>query len=90
MKTCDDLGVPIVPEKTVVPSTVLFLAGIKLDTCKLEARLPQDKIDKCANMLQDSLKCKKVTLKDMKSLIVWLNFTCSVVVPGQEEHFSGE
>ena len=25
MKTCDDLGVPIVPEKTVGPSTVLYL-----------------------------------------------------------------
>ena len=83
LKTCDDLGVPMAPEKTVGPSTVLSFAGIELDTCKLEARLPQDKIDKCTNTIQDFLKRKKVTLKDMQSLIGLLNFTCSVVVPGR-------
>ena len=45
--------------------------------------LPQDKIDKCTNTIQDFLKRKKVTLKDMQSLIGLLNFTCSVVVPGR-------
>ena len=83
LKTCDDLGVPMAPGKTVGPSTVLSFAGIELDTCKLEARLPQDKIDKCTNTIQDFLKCKKVTLKDIQSLIGLLNFTCSVVVPGR-------
>ena len=34
-------------------------------------------------MIQDFLKRKKVTLKDMQSLIGLLNFTCSVVVPGR-------
>ena len=83
LKTCDDLGVPMAPEKTVGPSTVLSFVGIELDTCKLEARLPHDKIDKCTNTIQDFLKCKKVTLKDMQSLIGLLNFTCSVVVSGR-------
>ena len=71
------------PEKTVGPSTVLSFAGIELATCKLKARLPPDKIDKCTNTIQDFLKRKKVTLKDMQSLIGLLNFTCSVVVPGR-------
>ena len=35
---------PMAPEKTIGPKTVLSLAGIELDTCKSEARLPQDKI----------------------------------------------
>ena len=83
LTTCDDLGVAMAPEKTVGPSTVLSFAGIELDTCKLEARLSQDKIDKCTNMIQDFLKRKKVTLKDMQSLMGLLNFTCSVVVPGR-------
>ena len=73
VKTCDDLGVPMAPEKTIGPSTVLSFAGIELDTFKLEARLPQDKIDKCTNTIQDFLKRKKVTLKDMQSLIGLLN-----------------
>ena len=32
------------PEKTVGPSQVIKFAGIELDTKKLEARLPLDKI----------------------------------------------
>ena len=34
------------PEKTVGPSTVLYFAGIELDTCAMEARLPSTDTDK--------------------------------------------
>ena len=43
---CDFVGVPIAPEKTCGPSTVLSFAGIELDTILFEARLPQEKIEK--------------------------------------------
>ena len=83
LKTCDDLGVPMAPEKTVGPSTVLCFAGIELDTSAMEARLPNDKLEKCRFMLREFLKRKKVSLKEMQSLIGLLNFTCSVVLPGR-------
>lgn len=38
------LGVPMAPEKTIGPKTVLSFAGIELDTWKSEAHLPQDKL----------------------------------------------
>ena len=41
---CDDLGVPMAPEKTMGPSSVLCFAGIELDTDKLGARLPEEKL----------------------------------------------
>ena len=47
LRTCDDLGVPMAPEKTVGLSTTLSFAGIELDTLEMEARLPQKKLDKC-------------------------------------------
>ena len=80
---CDDLGVPMAPEKTMGPSSVLCFAGIELDTDKMEARLPEEKLRKCVTLIYEFLKRKKVSLKEMQSLIGLLNFTCSVVIPGR-------
>ena len=50
---CNYLGVPLAPEKTVGPVTVLQFAGITLDSVCQEARLPEDKLLKCRAMLQN-------------------------------------
>ena len=83
LKTCDELGVPMAPEKTVGPSFVLSFAGIELDTQNMEARLPSDKLTKCRASIQHFLRRKKITLRELQSLIGLLNFTCSVIVPGR-------
>ena len=64
---CDDLGVPMVPEKTMGPISVLCFAGIELDTDKMEARLPEleEKLRKCVTLIHEFLKRKKVSLKKM-------------------------
>ena len=71
------------PDKTVGPSTVFSFADIELDTVHSEARLPRDKVMRCASLLSDYLKRKKVTLRELQSLIGLLNFACSVVLPGR-------
>lgn len=83
LSVCDDIGVPMAPEKTERPSHILSFAGIELDCIKLEARLPQDKIVKCLTAIQSALSRRKITLRDLQSLIGLLNFACSVVVPGR-------
>lgn len=83
LNTCDELGVPMAPEKTVGPSFVLSFAGIELDSQNMEARLPSDKLTKCRDSIQHFLRRKKVTLRELQSLIGLLNFTCSVIVPGR-------
>ncbi|CAH3173754.1 unnamed protein product, partial [Porites lobata] len=80
---CNYLGVPIAPEKTVGPETELPFVGITLDSIRMEARLPEDKLEKCRTMLLDFYKRRKVTLRELQSLIGLLNFTCSVVLPGR-------
>ena len=80
---CSYIGVPIAPEKTAGPSQILSFAGIELDFCLMEARLPLDKVDKCIGILSDFLKRKKVTLREVQSLTGLLNFACSVIVPGR-------
>ena len=77
------LGIPMAPEKTVGPSTTLAFAGIELDTVLMEARLPQEKLDKCRELLSAFLRRRKVTLREIQSLTGLLNFACTVVVPGR-------
>ena len=70
------------PEKRVGPSFVLSFAGIELDTMKMEARLPEDKLAKRRSLILEFLT-KKVTLTKLQSLIGLLNFTRSVIVSGR-------
>ena len=63
------------------PSSVLCFARIELETDKMEARLPEEKLRKCGSLISEFLKHKKVSLKEMQSLIGLLNFTSSVVIP---------
>ena len=71
------------PDKTVGPSTVLSFAGIELDTVHSEACLPHDNVMLCVSLLSDFLKRKKVTLRELQSLVGLLHFACSVVLPGR-------
>ena len=49
----------------------------------MEACLPLDKVDKCIGIISDFLKRKKVTLREVQSLTGFLNFACSVIIPGR-------
>lgn len=49
----------------------------------MEARLPDDKIQKIKLALAAVRKKKKIKLQDLQSLIGLLNFACFVVVPGR-------
>ena len=72
---------PIAQEKTVAPDTTLQFVGITLDSVMQEARLQDDKLQKCRMLLCTSYKRRKVTLRELQSLLGLLNFTCSVA-PG--------
>ena len=49
----------------------------------MEARLPEENLDKCRAMLLDFYKRRKVTPRELQSLIGLLNFRCSVVLPNR-------
>ncbi|KAJ1190327.1 hypothetical protein NDU88_007065 [Pleurodeles waltl] len=53
-------GAPLAPEKTEGPSTCLVFLGIQLDTVKMEARLPQEKVMKIIDMLEVAIKAPKL------------------------------
>lgn len=83
LSLCRKLGIPIKDDKTVQPTTVLTIYGIEVDSSCLECRLPQDKITKVKNALNQVMKRKKIKLRDLQSLIGLLNFSCLVVCPGR-------
>lgn len=80
---CKEIGIPMAPDKTIGPDTSITFLGIELDTVKQEARLPQDKLSKCLEIICEFLHRKKVTLKELQSLCGLLNFACQVVIPGR-------
>ena len=80
---CSYLGIPMAPEKTVGPSQIISFAGIELDSIFMEARLPQEKLDKCQALISAFLKRCKVSLQEIQSLTGLLNFAGSVVIPGR-------
>lgn len=82
---CEDIGVPLAPDKTFPPCQTMEYLGFEIDSVLQEVRLPLKKVDKCIDQIQLLLRKekKRATLKELQSLIGLLNFTCAVVLPGR-------
>ena len=83
LKICEDINVPLAPEKTFYPSQTIQFLGIEVDSVKQEIRLPQDKLDKCKSVIKTLLTKDKCSLLELQSLLGLLSFACIVVVPGR-------
>lgn len=83
MALCDHINITLKAEKTVLPTNVITIYGIEVDSNSMITRLPEDKIEKIRSQLQ-YFKCrKKVKLKELQSLLGPLNFATLCVVPGR-------
>lgn len=82
-RVCQDLGVPLAPEKEEGPSTKLTLLGIEIDTVKGELRLPEDKLHRLLGMLGDWHAKKCCTRRELESLIGSLHHATKVIRPGR-------
>ena len=60
LRMCDYLGVPIAQEKNFGAPQVIQFAGITLDSINREARLLEDKLEKCRLLLESFCKRRKV------------------------------
>lgn len=72
--TCMELGIPIAEDKSVGPVTVLTFLGLEINTDEMLIKIPQNKLDALKEMLEKFLFLKRVTLKDLQSLVGSLNF----------------
>ena len=80
---CQEVGVPLAPDKTVGPARMLDFAGIRLDTIDMSASLPPDKVHKFSQAIDTMLASKSVQLKHIQSLAGMLNFCCGVIAPAR-------
>ena len=76
------LRAPLVASKTLGPSQVLEFMGIELDSSRMEARLPEDKLNRTRELLKSFKRRRSARLVELQSLIGTLQFACRVVVPG--------
>ena len=83
MATCDDLGVPLAPDKIIGPTRTLTYLGIQIDTERMMVSLPAEKYDKLAVQLRTWGTRKKCTKRELLSLIGALSFAAKVVKPGR-------
>ena len=74
---------PVVTSKTLGPSQVLEFMGIELDSTRMEARLPEDKLLRTRALLDSFTGRRSVRLIELQSLIGTLQFACKAVVPGR-------
>ena len=69
MRLCEQLGVPLAPDKTVGPTTPLQFLGITLDTVSMKARLPDDKLAQSRSLIHSFLNREKAILREMQSIV---------------------
>ena len=74
---------PLAEDETVEPVQILTFLRIEFDTLKMELRLPSEKISEIKITLELFMHVRKVTLRQLLSLIGLLNFACQVIAPGR-------
>ena len=82
LSLCSRLGIPVAPHKTLGPAQVLEFLGVQLDTINMQAELPHQKIVEYSKSVEAITAMKKVTLRELKSVLGKLQFSTIVVQHG--------
>ena len=80
---CDNLGIPLAKDKAVGPTTIIEYLGLQIDSVRQEVSVPPEKLQSIKAKIEDALVRRKLTLKEMQSLIGSLSFICNAVAPGR-------
>lgn len=81
-KLCDDLGLSINHTKDILGTIADFL-GIELDSIRMQARLPPDKLARARSMVEDLLKKATISHRELESAVGFLSFAAKIVIPGR-------
>lgn len=77
------LGIPLSMNKTIGPCTCLEYLGIILDSEKMEARLPHDKISRIKSFIRMLLNKRSCTKLELLQLLGHMNFASRVILAGR-------
>jgi len=85
-RACEVLGIPLAFEKCEGPTCCLVFLGIIIDTIAMELRLPQEKLLRLHQLIEEWLAKKpraSVRKRDLASLAGHLQHACIIIRPGQ-------
>ncbi|XP_033759499.1 uncharacterized protein LOC117341746 [Pecten maximus] len=77
------LNIPLSTKKTVGPTTCLEYLGIVLDSGRMEARLPADKVQRICDGIRELLGKSVCTKRQLLQLLGHLNFASRIILPGR-------
>ena len=80
---CHFLSVPIAPEITEGPTKSLVVLGLQIDSVAQTVTIPLEKLVEIREKIKTVMQMKKVSLKQLQSLIGSLNFACRAIAPGR-------
>ena len=83
LSLCVQLGIPMAASKTEGPTACLTFLGIELDTLRMRARLPDERLAALQQLTLDWRSKSSATVKELQSLAGTLQFAASVVRPGR-------
>ena len=83
MSICNDISIPIKEDKTVLPTTRIVICGYEVDTDQMVTRFQEEKVAKNVNLLLIYSKRRKVTLRELQSLLGLLIYATGSIGPGQ-------
>ena len=80
---CNTVGIPIADKKTFPPQTTMAFVGFALDSLRMETSLPSEKLSKARNLLIEFITRESCKLRELQSLLGFLNFCYSVITSGR-------
>ena len=83
VRLCQQLGLPLHPDKLEGPATRLTILGIELDSETLQARLPAKKRDRIVTLLDEWAAKRFCKRCELESLISHLHHACKVAPQGR-------
>jgi hypothetical protein len=75
------LNIPLSTQKTVDPD--IEYLGVILDTANVEARLPQNKVDRIISFIGTFLSRRSIRKRELLQLLGQFNFAARVIIPGR-------
>ena len=83
LSLCHTIGCPISEEKMETSTEIIVFLGILLNGRLHVVSIPQDKVIKALNLIQEVIELKKVTIKTIQQLTGTLNFLNRAIVLGR-------
>ena len=77
------LHVPLATHKCIGPTVCLEYLGVVLDSSKMEARLPLDKVSRIIEFIETLLNASSCSKRQLLQLLWHFNFASRVILPGR-------